>query len=259
MRDPWTSNPYKIYPTRLHRHLDKQREKRTIAKIDFIISAYQSIVDEYREFSRARFCILPNGYDEEDFLKLDAAEVPDKSGFNIAFSGTFYSHLNRPDSIFAAMYKLKLQNIHINFHHVGFSVYNVLHLARRYKVDDQVWIWGYKNHHDCLQILSGMDALCLILDHKYPNAEKTIGGKVYEYLRLKKPIMAVVPESGEAARLIERCDAGLICPENTPDNVAAVLQKLAAQQISFSFRNIEQFERAALAQNLNVFLEEINA
>jgi hypothetical protein len=42
LRDPWTINPYKIYPTKIHRLLDEQRERKSISKIDHFISAYQS-------------------------------------------------------------------------------------------------------------------------------------------------------------------------------------------------------------------------
>ena len=43
MRDPWTINPYKIYPTAIHRLLDRRKEKKVIADIDNIISVYNSI------------------------------------------------------------------------------------------------------------------------------------------------------------------------------------------------------------------------
>ena len=55
MRDPWTLNPYKIHPTPLHRYLDQQSEKKAISNIKFIISAYQSVVDDYKNFSTFYF------------------------------------------------------------------------------------------------------------------------------------------------------------------------------------------------------------
>jgi glycosyltransferase involved in cell wall biosynthesis len=258
MRDPWTSNPYKIYPTPVHRYLDHKREQKTVAGLNYITSAYQSVIDEYQQLSRAKFTWLPNGFDEEDFLKLKPAGFIDKTGLNLAFSGTFYSHLNCPDAVFAAIGELKSQGVRINFHHVGESVYDVQKLAEKYQIRDQVQIWGYQSHLECLQILAGMDAFCIILDKKYHNAEKTIGGKVYEYLRLKKPILAIVPESGEAARLIKDTDAGLVCEENNSGAVAKALRQLISQQAEYRFQNLAHFERAILADKLNKFLEEID-
>jgi glycosyltransferase involved in cell wall biosynthesis len=80
---------------------------------------------------------------------------------------------------------------------------------------------------------------------------------VYEYLRLKKPILAVVPQDGEAARLIIDTGAGIICHDNDPDKIAAALQQLAAKHNEYGFTHIEQFERSVLAGKLNKFMEEI--
>ena len=115
MRDPWTINPYKIHPTPLHRYLDKRTEQRTISKIKYIVSAYQSIVQDYKKFPQIKSCVITNGYDEADYSDLSNIELSENDSFNLAFSGSFYSHLNRPDNLFKAIKLLKDEGLRYYF------------------------------------------------------------------------------------------------------------------------------------------------
>jgi glycosyltransferase involved in cell wall biosynthesis len=260
LRDPWTINPYKIYPTPVHSLLDREREQRSIAEIPLIISAYRSTIDHFQEhiphFNQANCLFLPNGYDEEDFSGLPEYSLPFAGDCHIAFSGSFYSHLNNPDILFAAMSHLKKQGIKIHFHHIGDSVYDVLKLAGRHDVEDQFHSWGYQNHRECLKILQAMDAYVLILDERIKNADKTVGGKVYEYLRLQKPILAIVPAEGEAARLIHDTDSGMICSSLRGESVAEALKVIYLKQKRFTFKNIKQYDRCKQAGQLQQFFEK---
>ena len=261
MRDPWTINPYKIYPTIIHRLLDKRRENESLSKISFLISAYQSTIDDYKKriknFKSKKILFLPNGYDEEDFSRLEKPESFRGGQFNIGFSGTVYSHLNKPNPIFKAMTKLIKNGVDIHFHHVGTSVHDLSKLAKRYNINGNVHLWGYRNHKASLRILQMMDALCLILDERWPQAENTIGGKFYEYLRLKIPIFALVPENGEAANIIKNTDSGLIVSCNDEMEVTQELSNLLEKKYKFTWRGIEKFSRENQAQVLNQFLESI--
>ena len=257
MRDPWTINPYKIYPTPLHRYLDRRSEKKAISNIRYIISAYQSVVDDYKNFSDIDFCVMPNGYDEEDFSKLEKVELPDPDAFNLAFSGSFYSHLNKPDNLFKAIKILKDDHIRIDFHHIGSSVINLKRLAEKNDISDCVRIWGYKNHNKCLEILNSMDAFCVILDPTSKNADKTIGGKLYEYLRLQKPIIGIVPDNGEAAGLIKETNSGTICQDGSPQTIATCIKKIINGNFKFSFENIKKYERDHQSKMLDRFVSDL--
>ena len=261
LRDPWTINPYKIYPTILHVVLDRKREIRTIQDIKYIISAYQAPLDDYfrhvAEFEKKQVLLLPNGFDDEDFRDLKPIRLTDSGQLNIGFSGSIYSHLNRPDLIFEAIGLLKKENIEIHFHHIGTSVCDISDLADKYQISDQVHQWGYKNHHECLTILQSLDVLCIILDDRWPNAKYTIGGKFYEYLRFKKPILAVVPEDGEAARVIKQTDSGVTIYGKNVKKIAALLKKLIKKELSFSWKGVEEFSRENQAADLNSYLEKI--
>ncbi len=259
LRDPWTINPYKIYPTKFHRFLDEHIEIRSVSKINYLISAYQSTIDDYRKriknFDSKKVLILPNGYDEADFTALNYINSFEGGKFNLGFSGSIYSHLNTPHPVFKAISKLKSEGMDIHFHHIGTSVYDLSKLAKKYEIEDNVHCWGYNSHQKSLEILQMMDALCMILDDRWPHSENTIGAKFYEYLRLKKPIFAVIPENGEAANLIKKTNSGLVVSGRNIENIAQKLKSMIRNETSFTWCGLEEFSREKQAQALNTFLE----
>jgi hypothetical protein len=259
LRDPWTINPYKIYPTLVHRWLDEQRENKSISKINYLISAYQSTINNYKkrikDFESKKVLLLPNGYDEADFVKLKKIS-PFKGGeFNLGFSGSIYSHLNTPHPVFKAISRLKNEGLDLHFHHIGTSVYNLSKLSKKYDIEDKVHSWGYTNHQKSIEILQMMDALCMILDDHWPLSENTIGGKFYEYLRLKKPIFAVIPENGEAAKLINKTNSGVIVSGRNIENITQKLKLMIRNKPIFTWNGIEEFSREKQAETLNKYLE----
>jgi hypothetical protein len=102
-----------------------------------------------------------------------------------------------------------------------------------------------------------MDALCLILDDHWPRSESTIGGKIYEYLRLKIPIFAIVPDNGEAARLIRDTNSGIIMSAKNEEKIFENLKRLVLDKQEFTWNGIEKFSRERQAKVLNDFLKSI--
>jgi glycosyltransferase involved in cell wall biosynthesis len=261
LRDPWTINPYKIYPTGIHRILDEHRERNSISKIDNLISAYQSTIDNYQKsihnFKSKEVLVLPNGYDEKDFRNIEAIESFKGGSYNIGFSGTIYSHLNTPDPIFGAMSRLIKKGMDIHFHHVGTSVYDLSELAKKYNIVENIHVWGYTDHKRNLQILQMMDALCLILDDRWPQSENTIGGKLYEYLRLNKPIFAIIPEKGEAAKVINKTNSGVVVSAKNSEEIVQKLKALILNKHEFTWEGLEEYNREHQVEVLNEYLEKI--
>jgi glycosyltransferase involved in cell wall biosynthesis len=261
MRDPWSINPYKIYPTCLHRVIDQRREFNMIQNINFLISAYHSVIDYYYlhvpGFRQKKSVVIPNGYDEADLPEKTMEVKTGTNVFKIAFSGTFYSHLNHPGNFLKAMQHLNRASKSIHFYHFGKSAYDLRALAKKYHQNTFFHAMGYLPHSACLQQLMTMDAFLVVLDNRVANADKTIGGKVYEYLALKKPILALVPDKGEAANLIRTTDSGIVCDNSNIKQIVDALQDLVGQRRTFQFKEIEHYKRRHQALQLKRFLEEI--
>jgi len=267
MRDPWTLNPYKIYPTLLHRVFDRRLEKKIVKRIRYGISAYQSPLEYYREkienFDINRWTVIPNGYDEDDFASLSAANK-ETNVFKIGFSGTVYSHINHPTPLFKAFARLKKTNPEearkLRFVYVGKSSIDLKKLSKKFGLENQVECKGYQPHRHNLEILNSMDSLCFILDDRCPRSKHTVGGKVYEYLRFKKPVLALVPENGEAAQLIRYTESGVVISPQKTEAIAATLLNWIRRSPRFGFRHIEEYSRERQAELfLKVFDEAVGS
>lgn len=266
MRDAWTTNPYKIYPSFLHRFLDARKERFAIANVLYGVSCIASMLNHFQEkipdFQRENWRIIPNGYDEADFKNIKPVKQ-EEGIFHIAFSGTTYSHLNNPEPLIKAMAILhrSFPDIlkKIIFHHIGQSVIDLNKMARAYAVGDQVRTWGYQNHQRCLNILSGMDALIFFLDSSNPQAANTLGGKVYEYLRLGLPIIGVVPQTGEAAALLSSTESGVVVDTNAPADIARIIVDWVTSGANLKPKplEIQRYDRATVAAAFGAFLDEV--
>ena len=256
MRDHWTTNPLKIHPTAIHKYIDKKHEKKALSHIKYIITVCHSILEHISEESTADTLVITNGYDEEDFTNLKTLDLKEKGDFNLGFSGTIYSHLNSPKTLFSAIKSLKDDGLEIHFHHVGESAYNIKNLARKYGLQNQYHAWGYQEHKTCLQILQAMDANCQILDERVVYADKTVGSKLYEYLRLRKPILAMVPANGEVARIIKETHSGVVCSSYNIDEICVALKEIVKYPNQYTFKDIEQYNRQRQSLKLKSFLEE---
>jgi len=263
MRDHWTSYPFKIHPTAWHYKHDCRLEQRAISRVRFGVSAYQSLLEYYRQniphFDPARWTLIPNGYDEEDFRDLPHKPL-DKRFFKLAFFGTFYSHINHPELLFRALAHLK-ENApqaaaRLRFYHIGFSHVDLAALSAKYGIGEQVLQLGYLPHKEALGVLQDMDAFSLILDDTNPKSGHTIGAKVYEYLRLKKPVLAMVDEQGEAAALLRRTDSGVVIPPHHTAAVAETLRQWIETPPHFTFKHIEAYSRERLSTRFLSVLEE---
>ncbi len=266
LRDPWTLNPYKIYPTPFHRLLDWQLEQKALRSVPAGISAYQRVVGfwakKVKQFDPRNWRVIPNGYDEDDFAGLSGATPPTDGLFKIGFSGTIYSHLNHPTPLFKALAQVKQKwpelGAKLRFVHLGKSHIDLSRIAARFNVQNQVESLGYLPHRQALQTLNTMNALCFVLDDREARSKFTIGGKVYEYLRLKKPILALVPEEGEAADLICETKAGVAISPRKTTQIADVLRHwVKGHPNDFAFRHIERFRRDVQAKAFVAFFEEI--
>ena len=265
MRDPWTINPFKIHPTFFHRLLDQRLERKAVSTVNYGISVTKDLLSYYgktiRNFKKENWRYIPNGYDEEDFSFAEVEPSLPNDNFNIAFLGTFYSHLNKPDELFTVFSLINKEQRNLSkklcFHHIGKAHIDLKKMAIKYGLEEQIVLHGYLPHRQALAVLNKMDAFCLVYDSRNPKSRYTIGSKLYEYLRLRKPILAMIPEDSEAAQIIRQADAGTVIESTEHHKAAETLKHWMDNPPAYSFKEIEQYSRTNQARAFIEFFEEI--
>ena len=183
-----------------------------------VTSVSKPLVDEFASLSQNKNLLLReirNGYDFE----LKESEN-DNTAFTITYTGSFYGDIN-PINFFNALNtlvkkdstkKIKVQLIGVKTH---FDIPDLLL--------DKVSIIPYVEHTKAIEYMKGSDALLLI--HPTNGRKGIFTGKLFEYLAVLKPIIALVDEEDVAAELIYEANAGYVCDNANIQKIETILEE----------------------------------
>ncbi len=263
-RDPWTDNPYLKYPSKFHRKIEHVLESFVLATAKRIIVATspmsEQLLKRYSWLNPASIVTVTNGYDEEDFARLPKTALPRK--FRIAYTGSFYAGL-QPDSFLEAVAEAIIRNpdlrsdLEIDF--VGSAPSDVI--TNRLGLKDNIRCFGWVTHQEALRIASQSDVLLLIQPEEA--SRDFLTGKIFEYLRLSKPILALGGK-GAVSNLLADVDGALHLQPGDTDAVAKAIINFHRRwkrngMTSKPWRHLRKFDRRVLTRQLASILEEAAA
>lgn len=178
---------------------------------------------------REKITILPNWANESNFRPVEPDErlgVAEglKGRFNVVYGGNVGTH-QALDVVLATAERLA-DLPDVQFVIIGDGV-DRERLEREAKQRNlrNVRFLGKRPPEQMAGYLAWADALFIHL-RKDPVYEITIPSKTYSYLATGRPVLAAV--SGDVAELIRKHGAGLVCPEEDPEALAANVRRLYA-------------------------------
>lgn len=261
-RDPWANNQFTNFNYVIKRKHAKL-EAKVVRKADIIISVSEPIIDSYRGIykneKKDKFVVIPNGYDEEDFvnLNLDASKANER--FMILYNGMIYGKRS-PEKILKAIDNLIKKNkiprdkIEIIFQgkigneHIA-TINNFIKIYPEVlKTIDQV------PHSQSLELLEKANALLLIIDDG-KGSEGIYTGKIFEYIRSGKVIIGIVP-NGVARELIKNTRTGYTAYPSRNDEIeraiysAYVDYKEEYKDFKPNFNEVTYYSRENLTKKL---------
>jgi glycosyltransferase involved in cell wall biosynthesis len=261
-RDPWIGYKLEKHPTSLHLHLKESLEKRIIINADKVVAANPVIKGELEKTNprEENFYLIDQGYDEEDFENFRSA-TPEK--FTIGYLGTFSPDCN-PEPFFCALGDSISENLlpkeKIRLLHIGGSLHlNMKKLAQKYGLQEILEARGYISHKEALNHMGSASALLLVTS----DDPRVFPAKVFEYLRLGKPILGMVPQDSEMAKLLREMKAQAIVP---PENGEGIKQAILASFKDFERKEksypleekiLKRFERKELTSRLVSLFDEV--
>lgn len=207
--------------------------------------------------------VIYNGYDSEDFYSLqfkpNSTNVKYSNKMQITYIGS-WGYDRTPEFFFQALeslfisrkeltekinvkffgedkfdetpgyFKNNLQNIVLNANKaVGKETdpklaINIIQSIKIKKLERIVTFGTNLPHREALRTLYSSDVLLLVQMPK-PAQEGCLSSKFFEYLKVKKPILALVPHESEIAKIVEEADAGIIAsPTDIKEIEKAILK-----------------------------------
>lgn len=222
-RDTWVDNPFKYYPTPIHKNRNLKLEQMILshAQKSFVTTRFakELLLRRYRFVSHEDILILPHGYDSEDFADVSRERSDDK--FVITHSGLFQDdrtpkYFLKAFAQFISSNKQAKEVTKLRF--VGLMRPSHIKMVNKYKLHDNVELTGYVTHKESIRHILDSDVLWLMMNDTYRSP-----GKLYEYFGARKPIFINAP-SGPMTKLVSDSGAGFV---TEPDNVKAIAKQLA--------------------------------
>lgn len=166
---------------------------------------------------RGRFSLIENGHDEDgDGVGDHQAEhgllpllIPrgHRKRFLLLHSGVIYPSERDPQPLFEALARLRREgtlsahNFQLLLRATGHDAW-LAGLLVRYGIADLVSLAPLLAHHEALREMQGADGLLLL---QAANCNAQIPAKLYEYLRCRRPILALTDLAGDSAAKLRLC------------------------------------------------------
>ncbi|HEV7918551.1 MAG TPA: glycosyltransferase [Solirubrobacterales bacterium] len=265
-RDLWTPAPeyYKNfleYPiTRPVRLIDRPIERWTMRRADFFVANHahmERTMNELEPHTAGRTVVVPNGFEDEDFTALPSPAAPGPVKSLRSMGTTYIGSVPPLLQAVSQLPKEIAEQLKIELIGPYYDTHEGLESAEGSSVLD---VRAPLPHKQALIEMAESDVLLFLL-RDTPGIDDQIPARLYEYLRLGKPILALAP-SGAAQELVARHGGKVIHPTDSA-GLAQALTEIARGELPGSadpsHPEIAAFERGNQALTLGRALRELAA
>jgi glycosyltransferase involved in cell wall biosynthesis len=268
-RDSMTEDDY---PRDRRQRASYQRvEKKTMSDADRIVFTTEGTLrmykNRYPQIDPNRLTVIPNGYDEEAFTDAEKQRILPRHGSGgplvLVHSGTLYPSERDPTFFFAALARLKkagkisAETLRIVFRAPG-STDHHRRLIEFHGVGDMIALEPDVPYRDALREMLNADGLLIF---QASNCNHQVPAKVYEYLRAKRPILALTDPAGDTAHLLKSLGIDTIVPLDDEEEITkgldAFVQAIRRGHVQMpSDERVVAFSRRAHARALAKLFDE---
>lgn len=233
MRDPMTDEVYP--PDESTRRVYRWLERKAIAHASLIVCTTAGAIDDYRnrypDIAPERYLLIENGYDEERFAVAQAmARTAATARFTLLHSGIVYPSERDPTHLLSALSTLKKQgtlnasSFRLILRATGHDAH-IAALLHQFEVTDLVEIAPAIPYGEALTEMLSADGLLIL---QAANCNRQVPAKLYEYLRARRPILALTDPAGDTARTLRGAGIDTIARLDASDEIADALVRFIA-------------------------------
>ncbi len=263
-RDPWTQIDFYHY-LMLSKRADtkhKRLEKTVLTNADIISTVSKHCAQELEKIANKEVKIVTNGYDPEDFRK---TQQFDYRSFSITHLGSMNNDRN-PEALWIALRNLLketpgLENF-LKIKLIGKTDFSVIHDIEKYDLLNFLENIQYLPHNEAISLASN-SAILLLPINNTPNIMGIMTGKIFEYLALKRPILLIGNNAGDAAKTIEETKSGKSFGYEETHQIQSYLEeqfiKFKNKSLEVNSQNLEKYSRIELSKKMaDLFLEALS-
>ncbi|CAM1349296.1 glycosyltransferase family 4 protein [Tenacibaculum halocynthiae] len=260
-RDPWTDIDYFHQLPLTKKSIKKHHklEKEVLKKADAILVIGKTMKENYSDYSN-KIYVVTNGYDNEEDQK-------EKINLDETFSITHIGLMNadrNPKILWEVLDEICKENVQfsndLEIKLIGKVAKEIDETLEKYSFKGVKKI-NYVPHNEVLNYQKKSQILLLAVNN-VPSAKGIITGKIFEYLQAKRPILAIGPENGDLAEILNVTNSGDIVSFDNKRKLKIIITNLynsyKAQNLTVDSKDIGKFHRQELTRQLTEILKEIN-
>lgn len=213
LRDPWTDNQ-NFRRAQPLLGLERVLESKVLGRA----SALVTVSEPWAETLRRRFgqlvYVIPNGFDASDCPN-GVSPLP---FFTLTYTGMIYAAKQDVNPLLQALQRLRDSGAlpdGFRARFIGRYLNHVALEANSKGLADHVQVMAPVSRRAALQLQAESTALLLLVSGRDPQDQGWCPAKLFEYLGIKRPILAIGPQNGVAAQLVQRLRAGVVVQDST--------------------------------------------
>lgn len=252
-RDPWTNIDF-YHQLQLTRHADarhRRMERDVLTTADLTLAVGWTLAEELRALGARRVEVVTNGFDRED---VPVPAEPLDEALSLVHVGSMNAARDVPE-VWKALASLCRADTDMGsrlvIRFVGAVDRKVLDSIEDAGLSDKVERLGPVDHAQAMREMQRARVLLLSLNDA-PNARGILTSKLFEYLAVGRPILAVGPDDGDAARVLKGTSHLLVPRGHHPHE--GDLRKMFHHTAPVH-GTVDAFERGALTDRLATLLE----
>jgi glycosyltransferase involved in cell wall biosynthesis len=261
-RDPWTNIDYykdlllTCWADKKHRRL----EKKVLTTADCILAIGPTMNEEFIKAGAKKVKTITNGFDD---YKLPSEKSKYNRKFSITHVGSIPKSRNAEILWKALSDLINTQegfgdNLQINL--IGKIDYSVTDSLNKYNLINFTTQHKYIPHLQALERMA-MSQVLLLLINNTQNAKGILTNKFFEYLSVKRPILAIGPVTGDIANILTLTKAGKISEfndlDNTKKNILSYYNLYLINKLEINSKNIDEFSRLNITKKLVTAFQEV--
>jgi glycosyltransferase involved in cell wall biosynthesis len=193
-----------------HQRLEKSIISQSDAIVTTSFSLTKHLSERYKEYSEKIKCIT-NGYDGDLIENNRAPE-----GFYMVHSGSLFAHRNSVNLWHTISERVKTSKdwrAHLKIFLVGEVSQDVKNTLINLGLEPYVYFLGYQTKEHCVQL--EINAACLLLlESSVSGYNYAIPGKLFNYLKARRPILAIGPENWDVHKILDSQTSHLVTSDN---------------------------------------------
>jgi glycosyltransferase involved in cell wall biosynthesis len=229
LRDLWVQNHFGYPYSGVRRWLDSRLERRWLSAASCITTATDGLAQILRQAGygdRPIQCIY-NGYFDPPAGAPPGGGPSPSSRLRICYTGTVYDR----DSFapfFATLARLRQVRPDDEVEAVFYGTINAGFLRTRdsFGLQQVVTYGGRLSREDAARQQRAADVLLIVLPDR-PHQDVAVCSKTFDYMVARRPVLAILPRSGENARVLTLVGCGRVFAPGDVESMTAWLAELA--------------------------------